>query len=100
LDINGYQIGGDTLSIELNSHPDFPSLKAYTDTLNNLEIENLTVTIPKDQFKKLTNPVLVSLNSNGKADIALAQLTDICKIRLNENFLFIRMYLAPFVFFM
>lgn len=83
LDRNGYQLNINDVNIELNSHPDYPSFKAYTDTLNNLEIENLAVTIPKDQFKKITNPVLVSLNSNGKADIALAQLTDNDEIKLN-----------------
>jgi len=83
LDRNGYQLDIDDVNIELNSHPDFPSFKAYTDTLNNLEIENLAVTIPKEQFKKLTDPVLVSLNSNGKSEIALAQITDNDEIKLN-----------------
>lgn len=40
------------------SHPNYPSLYAITDTLNLLSIENITVRIPKEQIEELPNEFL------------------------------------------
>ena len=84
---NGYRFNDDVLFTELNSHPDFPSFKAYTDTLNHFNIPSLAVTIPKDQFSNITDPVLVSVHINGKSDIGLVEVVDndVVKLDINEN---------------
>ncbi len=80
-----YRIDKEIIDTELNSHPDFPSFKAYTDTLKHFDIPNLAVTIPKDQFKKIVDPVLVIIQVNGKSDIAVAELVDDNEVKLNTN---------------
>jgi uncharacterized membrane protein len=84
---NRYHFDDDVLFNELKSHPDFPSFKAYTDTLNHFNIPNLAVIIPKDQFSKITDPVLVSVHINGKSDIGLVEVVDkgVVKLDISEN---------------
>jgi len=85
LKILNYHIEKEIIDVELNSHPDFKSFKAYTDTLNHFDIPNLAVTIPKDQFSKVIDPVLVSIQVNGKSDIALAELLDSNEVKLTTD---------------
>lgn len=45
------------------SHPNYPSLYAITDTLNLLSIENITVRIPKEQIEELPKDFLAVCNN-------------------------------------
>ncbi|MCG2610068.1 vitamin K epoxide reductase family protein [Flavobacterium sp. SM15] len=45
-----------------NSHPNYPSVYAITDTLDLLAIENVAVKIPKEQFHDLPGQFLTFLN--------------------------------------
>lgn len=45
-----------------NSHPNYPSVYAITDTLDLLAIENIAVKIPKEQFHDLPEQFLTFLN--------------------------------------
>ncbi|MGW8121133.1 vitamin K epoxide reductase family protein [Roseivirga echinicomitans] len=60
------------MSIEFNSHPDFPSFKSITDSLDHFNIESLAASIPKEQFKNIDQPVLVNIISGGKSHLAVA----------------------------
>lgn len=69
---NGYNVDSDHLSIEFNSHPDFPSFKSITDSLSHFNIDSLAASIPKEQFKNIDQPVLVNVISGGKSHLAVA----------------------------
>lgn len=45
------------------SHPNYPSLYAITDTLNLLSVENITVRIPKEQIEELPKEFLAIYNN-------------------------------------
>ncbi len=64
LKANGYAVNRRELKLELFSHPEFPSLKAITDTLDRIDIENIVVNIPKDSISKLPNTFMASLKNN------------------------------------
>lgn len=53
LDISQYSIDKENFEEYYHSHPNFPSLFAVTDSLDVLNIENLSVKIPKTQFEAL-----------------------------------------------
>lgn len=44
------------------SHPNYPSLLAISDSLNTLKIENISASIPFQHFKELPNQFLTKLN--------------------------------------
>ncbi len=46
------------------SHPNYPSIYAITDTLNLLEIENIAVKVPKDQFIELPDLFMAVFKEN------------------------------------
>jgi uncharacterized membrane protein len=71
---NNYKSQGESFEDFFLSHPNYPSLFAITDSLNNLGIDNLAIKIPKEQFIELPesflavfhqNLVLVSKKSDG-----------------------------------
>lgn len=85
LAFNQYHYLIDEFEDLLQSHPNYPSLYAVTDTLTLLSIENIAIKIPKEQFEELPNQfvsifknelVLItkkkskiqSVNENGKKD--------------------------------
>lgn len=50
---NHLEVSNADLRLQLQSHPDYPNVKAITDTLDYFEIENLAATVPKEHFDKL-----------------------------------------------
>lgn len=46
------------------SHPNYPSLYAITDTLNSLSIENIAIKIPKEQIEELPSIFLAFYNDH------------------------------------
>ncbi|MDB5150902.1 MAG: hypothetical protein JWQ57_4922 [Mucilaginibacter sp.] len=50
---------------ELDKHPDYPSLLAVSDVLNNFYIENNAFRVPFDELENLRCPFLVHVNTNG-----------------------------------
>ena len=64
LDLNQYSHLKNDFEESFLSHPDYPSIFAITDTLNLLEIENLAVKIPKEQFNELPELFMAVFNNN------------------------------------
>lgn len=56
------------------SHPNYPSLFSITDTLTLLNIDNVAVNVPKDQFDQLPKSFLTYITNNEKnTDLVLVQ---------------------------
>ena len=53
LDLSGYSNHKREFEDSFQSHPNFPSVFAITDSLNLMEIENVAIKVPKDQFSEL-----------------------------------------------
>lgn len=60
LDLNQYSNTKETFEDLYQSHPNYPSLFAITDSLDSLTIENVAAKIPKEQFTELPNHFLAS----------------------------------------
>ncbi|MGX7667533.1 vitamin K epoxide reductase family protein [Flavobacterium pedocola] len=58
LDKNNYGDQKDNFEDLYNSHPNYPSVYAVTDTLDVLSVENLALKIPKEQFDELPDSFL------------------------------------------
>lgn len=68
LSLNNFNISSQEIKLKLNSHPEFPSVKAITDTLDDFKVENLAVKLPFNSIEKLPDQFL-SVLKNG--DIGL-----------------------------
>lgn len=55
------------------SHPNYPSLFAITDTFSLLQIENVAATVPKDQFDQLPICFLGYVRNDDGAELALIE---------------------------
>lgn len=68
---NHLSISTTDLALQLVSHPDHPSVKAITDTLDYFGVENLAVSVPKDSISELPRHFLALLNEKGGNEIVL-----------------------------
>lgn len=68
---NHLHISNVDLSLQLQSHPDFPNVKAITDTLDYFGIENIAATIPKEYFDQLPKNFLALLTKEHDDGYAL-----------------------------
>ena len=58
------------LDHELNSHPDYPSLKAVSDVLEKFGIENVPVRLSPEELKELDSPYLAYIKKRGHNELA------------------------------
>lgn len=65
---NNYFISKKKLRLQLLSHPEYPSLKAVTDTLDNFKIRNIAAFIPIESVKALPDTFLAVLK-NGEISL-------------------------------
>lgn len=68
---NHYSISSMDLALQLVSHPDHPSIKSITDTLDYFGIDNLAANVPKNFISKLPPHFLALLNEKGGNEVAL-----------------------------
>jgi uncharacterized membrane protein len=61
----GAKVTEETVEETLKNHPDYPSLLATSDALNEWHIENVAVRIKPEQLGELPMPFLTYLTSNG-----------------------------------
>lgn len=71
LAVNNHRIKEDALSLELISHPDFPSMKSITDTLSFFKVKNLAVQLSEQAFDQIDQPVLANTMVNGQSQMVL-----------------------------
>ncbi len=69
---NYFGIVGKDLALQLVSHPDYPSVKAITDTIDYFKIENIAVNVPKENLEQLPDSFLALLNEKEKNQLAIA----------------------------
>ncbi|WP_430411671.1 vitamin K epoxide reductase family protein [Kordia sp.] len=71
---NGYLgVDSERLNLQLLSHPEYPSLKSITDTLDYFEIENLAATVPKEALPEMPTSFLALVNSENGDDVVLVE---------------------------
>jgi ABC-type bacteriocin/lantibiotic exporter with double-glycine peptidase domain len=61
----GAKVSEETVEETLKNHPDYPSLLATSDALNEWNVENVAVKITPEQLLEIPTPFLAYLNSNG-----------------------------------
>ncbi|UTA67902.1 hypothetical protein [Emticicia sp. 21SJ11W-3] len=61
----GAKVTAETVEETLKNHPDYPSLLATSDALNEWHIENVALQIKPEQIIDITTPFLTHLNVNG-----------------------------------
>ncbi|NAS31430.1 thioredoxin domain-containing protein [Flavobacteriaceae bacterium R38] len=83
---NYLNIDAQDLKLQLLAHPDYPSLKSITDTLDYFEIENVAATIPKEYLDKLPKNFLTLVETEkGKQLVLSTQNTSGSKIGLLDD---------------
>jgi len=60
---NNYSFSESKIKLLLNSHPEFPSLKSITDTLDGLNVENLVAHLPLNSIDKLPKEFIAILKN-------------------------------------
>ncbi len=61
----GAKVSEETVEETLKNHPDFPSLLATSDALNEWKVENVAVQIKPEQLEEIPTPFLAYLQSEG-----------------------------------
>ncbi len=72
---NSYYNLEDEILIQLESHPNFPSLFAIIDTFDFLEIENIAATVEKEELLNLPNIFLSVVDSDTGKEIVFTEKT-------------------------
>ncbi|MBW4362006.1 vitamin K epoxide reductase family protein [Flavobacterium taihuense] len=70
---NQYYNLEDEFHMQLESHPNFPSLYAILDTFNFFEIENLAVKVEKEELENLPHSFLSVVNSDTGKEIVFTE---------------------------
>lgn len=71
---NSYlDVNRELLNLQLLSHPEYPSLKSITDTLDYFEIENLAATVPKEALEQMPPCFLALINGERGDEVVLVQ---------------------------
>lgn len=68
---NHFQISTTDLALQLSSHPDHPSIKSLTDTLDYFNIDNIAASVPVSAIQELPYSFLAVLNELGDNQIVL-----------------------------
>lgn len=71
---NGYlDVNRELLNLQFLSHPEYPSLKSITDTLDYFGIDNLAATVPKEALDQMPNTFLALVNGERGEEVVLAE---------------------------
>ncbi len=69
---NRTQVSEEDVKLQLISHPEFPSLKSVTDTLDYFEIDNIAANVPTDALPQLPDSFLALIKeADQKEELAL-----------------------------
>lgn len=61
LKLSNYNIDSKTFQLQLETHPEYPSLKSISDTFDYFDIENIVAQVPKDVLNQLPETFLTTL---------------------------------------
>ncbi|MBC8755404.1 hypothetical protein H2O64_12005 [Kordia sp. YSTF-M3] len=71
---NSYlDVDRERLNLQLLSHPEYPSLKSITDTLDYFEIENLAATVPKEALSQMPASFLALISTDSGDEVVLTE---------------------------
>lgn len=71
---NSYlDVNRELLNLQLLSHPEYPSLKSITDTLDYFEIDNLAATVPKEALSQMPASFLALINDEKGEEVVLVE---------------------------
>jgi uncharacterized membrane protein/protein-disulfide isomerase len=84
---NHYYDLEDEILIQLESHPNFPSLYSIIDTFNFLEIENVAVKVEKEELENLPDNFISVVDSDtGKETVLTEKLQHKIRIEFSNGF--------------
>lgn len=84
---NHYYDLEEEILVQLESHPNFPSLYAIVDTFSVLEIENIAIKTEKDEFDNLPENFIAVVNSDtGKETVFTEKSGDKIRIEFSNGF--------------
>ena len=75
LDKQRYSIDESQFSVQLLSHPDYPSLKSITDSLGGISIGHVAISIPKEKIFDIPQLFMAQTFSKGLFKFVLVELT-------------------------
>ncbi|SFM84570.1 Peptidase C39 family protein [Algoriella xinjiangensis] len=61
---NNYPITYEDFSKNINSHPDYPSLLAYSETFSYLGVENLAAQVPKEEYENIPDTFIALIKES------------------------------------
>ncbi|WP_298156209.1 vitamin K epoxide reductase family protein [Flavobacterium sp.] len=85
LKLSNYHIEPKTLDMQLQTHPDFPTFKAVSDTYDYFGIRNLAARIPFAAIRQLPENFIALLKSNGDLEAFLVQRRKSGFLITNQN---------------
>ena len=65
-----YHIDPQEWEVQFQSHPDFPTVRAVTDTLEHFDIEHIAAEVPKDVLEELPNQFFALLKNLDNQELA------------------------------
>jgi uncharacterized membrane protein/protein-disulfide isomerase len=84
---NHYYDYEDEILIQLESHPNFPSLYSIIDTFTFLEIENIAVNVGKEEFENLPKNFISVVDSDtGKETVLTEKLNNKLRIEFSNGY--------------
>lgn len=72
----GAKVTEETVEETLKNHPDYPSLLAASDALNEWNIENVAIRVKPEQLSELPTPFLTFLNTNHGIFVLVKSIKD------------------------
>ncbi|TDE52702.1 vitamin K epoxide reductase family protein [Flavobacterium sp. GT3P67] len=73
LKLSNYTIDIENFELQLQTHPDYPSIKSITDTFDYFNIENLVAKVPKEALEKLPKYFIALLKKDHDSKLFLAE---------------------------
>lgn len=64
------------ISLQLQTHPQYPSFRAFTDTLDYFGIDNVAATVPEDSLPSLPNTFLTIIDDKGSQIVLVVNQND------------------------
>ncbi|MBX2872295.1 MAG: thioredoxin domain-containing protein [Saprospiraceae bacterium] len=70
---NKYYFNKRELQLQLEAHPNYPSVRSFTDILDFYRVEHIAATVPEESFDQLPNRWLAVVSPKGFRQIALVE---------------------------
>ena len=70
---NKYYFNKRELQLQLEAHPNYPSVRSFTDILDFYRVEHIAATVPEESFDELPNCWLAVVSPKGFRQIAMVE---------------------------